>query len=168
MPRLATLNHLSRSDAQTELLKCCGSGAWAHQMTESRPFQSEAALYEQADRIWNSLQRKDWLEAFSHHPRIGEKQLREKFSATASWATQEQQGTRGAPDLVLAALAAGNERYERQFGFVFLICATGRTADEMLKQQTDRMSNDPETEIRIAASEQSKITRIRLEKWLKS
>jgi 2-oxo-4-hydroxy-4-carboxy-5-ureidoimidazoline decarboxylase len=168
MPSLATLNLLSRSDAQTELLKCCGSGAWAHQMTESRPFPNERALLEESDRIWSSLPRKDWLEAFSHHPRIGEKQLRERFAATASWATQEQQGTQGASGQVLAELATGNEQYERQFGFVFLICATGKSADEMLKAQRARMGNDPDTEIRIAAEEQAKITRIRLEKWLKA
>lgn len=168
MPSLATFNQLPSAQAEAELLKCCGSRNWAIQLCECRPFNSEAALFNEADRIWSELAREDWLEAFSHHPRIGEKQLREKFAATSAWATQEQKGTQGASETTLAALARSNQDYEQRFGYVFLVCATGKTADEMLTLLQKRIHHDPAAEIKIAAAEQAKITRIRLEKWLKS
>ena len=163
---LDEFNRLSEMEATQGLMLCCGSKAWAGQMAGRRPFGAVEALLEASDAVWFSLARSDWLEAFSHHPRIGEKQLREKFAATAAWASQEQKGTAGASEGVLKALADGNAEYEKQFGHVFLICATGRTADEMLRALEQRMNNGPERELKIAAGEQARITQIRLKKWL--
>lgn len=166
MPSLAALNQLKPSEAEAALLKCCGSRAWASRMCQARPFRDKQALFEAADRIWNELGKENWLEAFSHHPRIGERQLREKFASTSAWAHQEQKGTKGASEQTLQALARGNQDYEKRFGHVFLICATGKSADEMLAALEARIENVPATELRIAAGEQAKITRIRLEKLL--
>jgi 2-oxo-4-hydroxy-4-carboxy-5-ureidoimidazoline decarboxylase len=163
---LEEFNQLSLESAQRELLLCCGSKRWAEQMAARRPYRTFEALSGAADEVWFSLSKSDWLEAFSHHPRIGERQLREKFSATAQWAQQEQKGTSGASENVLQALAAGNEEYQKRFGFVFLICATGKSAEEMLLSLDQRLGNGPERELKTAAGEQSKITQIRLKKWL--
>jgi len=163
---LEEFDRLSPEDAVRELKLCCGSHAWATQMAARRPFRVFEALAEAADQIWFSLSKKDWLEAFSHHPRIGEKQLREKFASTAQWAEQEQKGTTGASENILKGLAQGNAEYEKRFGHVFLICATGKAADEMLLALDQRMNNGPERELKIAAGEQAKITLIRLKKLL--
>ncbi len=147
-------------------MKCCGSSRWAREMAGRRPFRTFEELSGAADEVWFSLSREDWLEAFSHHPRIGEKQLREKFAVTAGWAEQEQKGTAGASENILKALAQGNAEYEKRFGHVFLICATGKGADEMLFALDQRMNNGPERELKIAAGEQAKITQIRMKKWM--
>ncbi len=122
----------------------------------ARPFSSWDAMIDTATRIWLSLDEADWLEAFAAHPRIGEKK--------AGWSSQEQSGTRSAPDDTKSALAEGNRAYDEKFGFVFLICATGRGADEMLANLRERLNHDRETELRIAAEEHAKITALRLEK----
>jgi OHCU decarboxylase len=166
--RLAELNALTRADAERELLRCCGSRRWAAEMAGARPFSSEKSLFDAADRLWAGLAPSDWLEAFSHHPRIGQKPAeRADLKSTQSWAREEQAGTQNAAAQTLAELRALNERYEKKFGHVYLVCATGKSADEMLALLKDRMNNDPEAELRVAAGEQSKITRLRLEKWLK-
>lgn len=166
MPGLPAFNRLTAAQAQAGLIRCCGSGEWAKQVALSRPYINVASLFAQAEQIWNSLPRESWLEAFGHHPRIGEKQLREKFGSTAQWAEQEQKGANGASEETLAALAQGNKDYEARFGYVFLVCATGKSADEMLSLLQQRLNNEPTAEIRVAAAEQAKITRLRLEKWL--
>lgn len=168
MPALSSFNRLAPAQAQSELIRCCGSKDWAEQVTQSRPYINAASLYAQAEQIWNSLPRESWLEAFGHHPRIGEKQLREKFGSTAQWAEQEQKGASGASEETLAALVQGNKDYESRFGYVFLVCATGKSADELLSLLQQRLNNEPLAEIRVAAAEQAKITRLRLEKWLSS
>jgi 2-oxo-4-hydroxy-4-carboxy-5-ureidoimidazoline decarboxylase len=105
----------------------------------------------------------------THHPRIGDvSKLREKYKATATWSSQEQRGVQEASEEVLQGLADGNREYEARFGFIFLVCATGKSAGEMLALLRERMNNEPEAELRIAAGEQAKITRIRLEKLLTS
>lgn len=164
--RLEELNRASPEKAVEQFMLCCGSSAWARQMAARRPFRVFESLSAAADEVWFSLGREDWLEAFSHHPRIGEKQLREKFASTAGWAEQEQKGTAGASENILKALASGNAEYEKHFGHVFLICATGKSAEEMLFALDKRMNNGPERELKIAAGEQAKITQIRLRKWL--
>jgi 2-oxo-4-hydroxy-4-carboxy-5-ureidoimidazoline decarboxylase len=164
--RVDALNHLPEAEAREGLLRCCGSRAWAQGMLRARPFADERALLEAAERVWRELGRADWLEAFAHHPRIGERQLREKFAATAAWASQEQKGTQGASEQTLRELASGNAEYERRFGHVFLVCATGRTADELLRLLRQRIDNPAETELGIAAGEQAKITALRLKKWM--
>lgn len=113
------------------------------------------------------LESKDWLEAFTHHPRIGDvKNLRQKFASTAQWSQDEQKGVHGVPEDVIQALADGNARYEKKFGHIFLVCATGKSAQEMLALLQQRLHNTPETELRVAMQEQAKITRLRLEKLL--
>lgn len=166
---LEELNSLPREKAEAELLRCCGSSAWAAKMASSRPFRDEDALFSRADQLWSGLGRKDYLEAFTHHPRIGDvSKLRQRFAATAGWSSEEQKGVGGASEETLQALAKGNLEYEEKFGFIFLVCATGRSADEMLALLRARMPNPSDRELQIAAGEQAKITRIRLEKLLRS
>ncbi|ATB43816.1 hypothetical protein CYFUS_009296 [Cystobacter fuscus] len=169
MSRLAWLNGQPAEQAQVEFSRCCGSTRWAEAMTRARPFASEAALYERAEALWAQTGPEDWREAMTHHPRIGDvSRLREKFKATGAWSEQEQQGMRGAGEDVIQALADGNREYEARFGFIFLVCATGKSASEMLGLLRERMNNPPDQELRVAAGEQGKITRIRLEKLLSS
>jgi 2-oxo-4-hydroxy-4-carboxy-5-ureidoimidazoline decarboxylase len=136
-------------------------------MVAARPFADRVQLLAFADALARDLSRADWLEAFSHHPRIGDvAALREKFAATAAWASQEQRGAAAASDATLEALARGNRTYEERFGYIFIVCATGRSADEMLALLEARLHNDPADELGFAAAEQMKITRLRLEKLL--
>ncbi|MGZ3455847.1 MAG: 2-oxo-4-hydroxy-4-carboxy-5-ureidoimidazoline decarboxylase [Polyangiales bacterium] len=127
------------------------------------PFSDEESLMGRADAIWWSLDRKDWDEAFSAHPRIGSKKDVEK-KPEKSWSSREQAGAAAANDDTLAALAQANADYEARFGRIYIVCATGKTADEMLAIAKERMSNDPDTELRRAVEEQRRITDLRLEK----
>ena len=126
-------------------------------MAAERPFANDAAVFVSAQDIWNGLTKDDWLEAFAAHPRIGE-QARDR------WAAAEQSGAAGASDATRQSLAAGNREYEKRFGRVFLICATGLSADARLAELKRRLDNDPARELEIAVAEQAKITRLRLEK----
>jgi 2-oxo-4-hydroxy-4-carboxy-5-ureidoimidazoline decarboxylase len=162
---LARLNEWCAADARVALLRCGGSRHWAEAMTALRPVAAEAAVFDAAERVWWELARADWLEAFAAHPRIGELDaLRARFAATAAWSAHEQAGVAGAPEDVLQRLAEGNRAYEERFGFIFIVCATGRSAAEMLRLLEARLGNAPDDEIEIAASEQAKITRLRLER----
>jgi allantoicase len=154
------LNALPSTEAEAALLACCGSRVWARRMAAGRPFRGRADLVKMSDGIWWSLAPEDWLEAFKAHPRIGEKGGR--------WSTQEQAGARGARPEVLAELVEANRRYESRFGHIFIVCATGKSAGEMLVLLQERIANDPATELRTAADEQRKITHLRLEKLLPS
>ena len=168
MNRIQLLNSLSTVDSEVEFLKCCGSRNWARALTGARPFADAAALFQQADSIWSSLQDKDWLEAFRAHPKIGEqKAIAVQSEQARSWSAQEQAGVQDAATETKAALATGNRDYEKRFGFIFIVCATGKTSAEMLAILNQRLQNDPGTELRMAAEEQRKITRLRLEKLLK-
>jgi 2-oxo-4-hydroxy-4-carboxy-5-ureidoimidazoline decarboxylase len=159
------LNALPSADARAALLRCCGARRWADGMLARRPFASMADLLAAADEIWAGLDRADWLEAFAAHPRIGDMDsLKKKFAATAAWSAGEQAGVAGAAEAVLRDLADGNRRYEERFGHIFIVCATGKTAAEMLHLLRERLPNAPDVELRIAAAEQAKITRLRLEK----
>lgn len=166
MTALERLNAMDAAEAKAELMKCCGSTRWAEAVAARRPFADAEQLYAEADRAWAQTGPDDWREAMTHHPRIGESQLRAKFATTATWSSQEQRGISGAGEEVLQGLARGNREYEEKFGFIFLVCATGKSAEEMLALLRQRMHNDPQTELRVAAGEQAKITRIRLEKLL--
>jgi allantoicase len=139
-----------------DLKKVCGSMRWVDAMLAARPFASWDALVSTAQEKWFSLDLAGWLEAFAAHPRIGERK--------AGWSSQEQSGTRGASEETMHALAELNLAYEEKFGFLYLVCATGRTADDMVASLHHRMQNDRDTELRIAAEEQAKIIAIRLEK----
>jgi beta-ureidopropionase / N-carbamoyl-L-amino-acid hydrolase len=155
---LRRLDDLSAEDAEAALLACCGSRRWAAAVAAGRPYASPAALCEAAERAWWALAPDDWLEAFAVHPRIGERETADVA------ARREQAGVAGAPAGTLAALAEGNRRYEERFGHVFLVFASGRSADELLAELRRRLDADPETELRTAAGEQAKITRLRLER----
>lgn len=161
------LNGLSLEEARAELLRCCGATRWADGMARARPFRDAEQVRQEADWLWGQTGPEDWEEAFKHHPRIGDvEQLRARFAATAQWASQEQSGVQGASEEVLRGLAEGNREYEQRFGFIFLVCATGKTAEEMLELLRARLNNPPDEELRIAVGEQGKIMRIRLEKLL--
>ncbi|MBX5482353.1 MAG: 2-oxo-4-hydroxy-4-carboxy-5-ureidoimidazoline decarboxylase [Myxococcaceae bacterium] len=166
MAALKRLNAMSEAEAVAALLRCCGSTKWAEAMARARPFADAGQLFAESERQWARTTESDWREAMTHHPRIGESALRAKFQSTAQWSSQEQQGVQGASEEVIRALAVGNRAYEEKFGFIFLVCATGKSAEEMLALLRERMNNDPDTELRVAAAEQAKITRIRLEKLL--
>ena len=166
---LDALNLLSRTGAALAFSRCCGSSQWAKTMSLKRPYLDEDELLSAADSVWQRLSFDDWKEAFSSHPKIGDvKKQEEKHAPTQTWAEDEQAGTRGAPDQVLKALAASNAEYEKKFGYIFIVLATGKTADEMADLLRQRLKNDPADEIRIAAEEQRKITRIRLKRLIDS
>lgn len=162
----ALLNQLSAEARGEALLRCCGSRRWVEGMLAAHPFASTAVLYERAEQIWAELTREDYLEAFSHHPRIGEDvaALRARFAATADWSSQEQAGVAAADNATLEALARDNRRYFERFGYIFIVCASGKSAAEMASLLAARLDNAPEQELAIAAREQARITRLRLEK----
>jgi len=169
MSALERLNKLPAAEARAELLRCCGASRWADGMVRARPFRDAEHLFSEAAWLWEQTGPEDWHEAFKHHPRIGDvSQLRATFASTATWSAQEQGGVSGAGEAVLQGLADGNREYEQRFGFIFLVCATGKSAEEMLGLLRARLPNPPDEELRIAAREQAKITRIRLEKLLAS
>ncbi len=165
---LERLNRLPVEEAEADLRKCCGSGNWARRLAALRPLSSVEQLLAAADRVWWQLAPGDWLEVFHGHPKIGESKAAASLSAEAQrWSSAEQAGTQGTRRELLEALAAGNRAYEARFGYIFIVCATGKTAEEMLALLAQRLQNDPGAEIRIAAEEQRKITRLRLEKLLR-
>jgi len=197
---LESFNALPTGEAEARLFSCCASSDWARRMAAARPFGSFRELADEADRVWRSLSREGWLEAFAAHPKIGnvagtglaglhpppnsengtdlfnrssqQSTERGKNKSVANsqrfhaWSREEQGGTRGASPETLANLADANRDYEERFGHVFIVCASGRNAAEMLALAQARLGNDPATEIAIAAEEQRKITRLRLEKLL--
>ena len=145
------------------LSRACGSARWVDRMMERRPFGSDARLLRTARIEWFGLTEADWLEAFSHHPQIGDRaSLAARFPATHDLSAQEQAGVGGARDAVLDALAEANAAYLDRFGFIFIVCATGKSADEMLALLRARLPNNRATELRNAAEEQAKITALRL------
>jgi 2-oxo-4-hydroxy-4-carboxy-5-ureidoimidazoline decarboxylase len=161
----ARVNASSAAAASELLRRCCGSARWVERMVARRPFASMADLHAAADEVWSGLERADYLEAFEHHPRLGADpaRLRERF-ATSAWSAQEQSQVALADESTLEALREGNAAYEARFGFVFLVCATGKGARDILALLEQRIGNDPYTELRVAASEHARITRLRLDK----
>ena len=165
---MKALNDLPAAEAREGFLACCGAARWADAMVAVRPFEDQQALFDEADRIWSGLQREDYLEAFAAHPRIGDAEaLRGRFRSDR-FAHGEQSGAAGADDAVLAELARANRQYEERFGYIFIVCATGKSAREMLDLLKARLGNRPEDELQVAAEEQAKITRLRLQKLLGS
>src|SRR5277367_673315 len=162
-------NRALPKQARAMLLDCCGSQAWAEQMLKHMPFPDTANALDTADEVWAELGREDWLEAFQHHPAIGAKHGTKVQSATARrWSKGEQAMAQAADSATLLELAEANDKYRAKFGHVFLICAAGKSSTEILKNLLWRLPNDPEQELRIAAEEQRKITRLRLEKLFAS
>ena len=162
---LRELNQLTPSPLKQTLGNCCGATAWIEGMVAAFPFTTKKELFQKAEEVWNSLPEKDWMEAFEHHPKIGDlSSLQKKFASTAQWAAGEQAAVHQTSEEVLQSLAEGNAKYEATFGYIFIVCATGKSAEEMLRLLQSRLPNDPKDEIKIAAAEQAKITKIRLEK----
>lgn len=169
MSGLARLNALPSAQAEADLLTCCGSREWARRVAALRPFDGEHALFDAADVVWRALERDDWLEAFRSHPRIGERKAEAGQTAREQgWSRGEQAGMDAAEEATRRALADGNRTYEERFGHIYLVCASGKSADELLSILQSRLQNPPEREILVAAGEQAKITRIRLRKLLES
>ena len=135
-------------------------------MTENRPFTKEEDLLDKAEKIWFACTPADWLEAFSQHPKIGERKFEKKIDATKAWAAHEQKGVESATREALQKLVNLNQEYERRFGYIFIVYATGKAAHEMLEQLENRLHNSPEVELKIAMEEQNKITKLRLKKLL--
>ncbi len=160
------LNDMNDDDARDALSHCCGAKRWFVAMNSRRPFVDQRSLEKAADDVWADMNQPDILEAFSHHPKIGEdvEELRKKFASTADLAAGEQSGVDSASDDVLERLRSQNVAYEKRFGYIFIVCASGKSAPEMLALLEERISNEPDAELDIAAGEQAKITKLRLEK----
>lgn len=159
------LNGLPPAEAAREFLKCCGSTRWAQTMVARGPYASLEELTRAANEVWWSLDQADWLEAFRSHPKIGERKAAEPVSTQSQqWSGQEQGGVSNANQDTIESLARLNREYEAKFGFIFIVCATGKSAGEMLAILRDRLPNELDTELRIAAAEQAKITELRLKK----
>jgi OHCU decarboxylase len=157
--KLAAWNGLSEEDAASVVLVFCGSRAWARCLARARPIADRDRFLQAAESCWNVLVEADWLDAFSAHPAIGD-------PAAVGLEAREQAGVRNASAQTLAALAELNREYRERFGWIFLVCATGKSAQEMLSLCRQRLHNDRSTELAVAAAEQKKITRLRIEKWL--
>ena len=162
---IAEFDHLDVAKKNELLLQCCGSQAWVNKMLPVFPVEDLVELLEAADEKWYELKEYDWRQAFEHHPKIGDvNSLKERFANTKGWAEKEQEGVKQTSEDILQELALFNKQYEEKFGFIFIVCATGRSAEEMLKELKMRINNSKETELEIAAAEQLRITRLRLEK----
>jgi 2-oxo-4-hydroxy-4-carboxy-5-ureidoimidazoline decarboxylase len=153
----ALLNQLAPEEARAALARCCGSSRWVAGMLARRPWPSRQALHADADEVWQGLAGADLREAFAHHPRIG-------GTGGDDWSRAEQVGVDDAAASTLAALRAANDRYLDRFGYIFIVCATGKSAGEMLRLLQARLDNEPARELTIAAAEQARITQLRLEK----
>ena len=164
---VAELDELPAARAAELLRSCCGAARWVAGMVARRPFHTLDVVLDEADDLWWSLGPDDWLEALAQHPRIGDRHDAGAQDARgAAWSAGEQSGVDGASTDVRAELAAANREYERRFGHTYVVCATGKSAEEMLAIARARLGNDPETELRVAAEEQRQITRLRLAKLL--
>lgn len=162
---LKEINSIQSEKLYEALETCCGAEYWVRQMVSKVPYKSKKELFDWADYIWENAGKSNWLEAFTHHPKIGDiDSLKKKFINTKKWAANEQSGVQLADREILKALAEANVTYEVKFGYIFIICATGKSATEMLDLLNKRLSNSKEEEILIAMKEQQKITKIRLEK----
>ncbi len=164
---LSLLNAMGEPEAESALRACCGATAWVQRVLKQRPFRSLDHLRRAADDIWWSLEAKDWLEAFRAHPRIGGKTSEKQGGSAHEWSEQEQTGARAAGAQAFARLKEGNRAYEARFGYLFIVCATGKTAEERLALLEQRLQNEPDNELRIAAEEQRRILQLRLEKLLR-
>lgn len=157
------MNSIPSNEAEVEFLKCCGSEKWARDVANQRPFSTLDDLLAKADEVWWSMKPHHWLEAFSSHPKIGERKPTKVSSPESlSWSRQEQAGISNATQETEQALATLNREYEEKFGYIYIVCATGKSSEEMLAILRERLHNDPDIELRTAAGEQAKITELRL------
>lgn len=165
-PVLDAWNRAPEPEARDAMLACCGSRRWAHAMVAQRPIARVAELSEAADRAWSAMGEADWLEAFACHPRIGARKAAHAPTQSTAWSSQEQASVASAQERVLAALAAGDALYEEKFGFTYIVCATGKSAEEMLAILKRRLGSERAAELKEAAEQQRQILQIRLGKWL--
>ena len=165
---LTELNELEEEACRKALFSCCGSTSWVRKMLEYLPYTNNLELEEIAAEVFRSCSEEDWLEAFSHHAKLGKRKStgESEKKELSKWEKQEQKGTAEASNTVLSELEKANETYENKFGFIYLLCATGKTADFMLDNLSERLSNDRNKEMQIAMEEQNKITKLRLQKLL--
>lgn len=159
-------NGLAFEDAVAEVRSICGSRAWASLLVTRRPYQTVAEIALAADEIWWSLTADDWMEAFRCHPRIGEQKSSHASRQSSAWSRQEQSSVASATVTVLNSLTARNQAYEQRFGFTYIVCATGKSAEDMLTLLECRLANEAGKELREAAEQQRQIMQIRLRKWL--
>lgn len=163
---LAKWNEANEEAAIRAMLACCGAHRWAEAMAALRPIENILELSEAADAVWATMEEADWLEAFACHPRIGEQNAPAVAGSSAGWSLQEQSATTNAATDVLAELANRNAEYGRRFGFTYIVCATGKSAEEMLDSLKRRLNHERFTELVEAAEQQRQILQIRLGKWL--
>jgi 2-oxo-4-hydroxy-4-carboxy-5-ureidoimidazoline decarboxylase len=170
---LTRWNDDSFETAAAQILPCCGSIAWSREMATRRPLRDEAALIAASDEVWDKLNESDWMEAFQSHPRIGESvalksspESSARGKTSLAWAKQEQKEVAEAGDAVKIALAEANREYEQKFRRIFIVCATGRSAPELLEILRRRLQNDADAELREAVEQHRQIIQIRLRKWL--
>lgn len=164
---IETLNALPPEEAEARFRDCCAANHWIQGMLDARPYGSAEALFARSKALWPELTEQDWLDAFEAHPKIGDvNSLRAKYANTKAMASGEQAGASVASEDVLQRLKAGNDAYLAKFGFIFIICASGKSASEMLELLEARLSNSRSEELENAAKEQAKISELRLEKLL--
>jgi OHCU decarboxylase len=163
---LSAWNKADAASAFDAMLACCGARRWAAAMVGLRPIGTVQELSAAADAAWSAMEEPDWMEAFACHPRIGERKTAHATAKSAAWSNQEQSSTSGAESDVLEELTKSNALYEQRFGFTYIVCATGKSAEEMLAILNRRLAGDRAAELREAAEQQRQITQIRLGKWL--
>jgi 2-oxo-4-hydroxy-4-carboxy-5-ureidoimidazoline decarboxylase len=163
---LANWNQLDPTFAEREILPCCGSRAWSKKLAAQRPFDEVQQLLQASDRAWASLAEEDWKQAFDSHPRIGQKHARDATSESLAWSSEEQRAAMSGEDAAKLALAERNRQYEDRFGRIFIVCASGRSAAEILSILNARMNNNIAVEWREAGEQQRQITQLRLRRWL--
>ena len=163
---LEAWNQADETAAFDEMIACCGASRWASAMVALRPISSVLELSEAADRVWGTMTEPDWIQAFACHPRIGEGKAAHAVAKSAAWSRQEQSTAAGSAEEVMAEIAAGNSLYEERYGFTYIVCATGKSAEELLAILKRRLASNREAELREAAEQQRQITQIRLGKWL--
>lgn len=159
-------NGADQASALESMLACCAAHRWAAAMVATRPVDDADKLIATANAIWGVMEEPDWMQAFAAHPRIGGRGARHASAMSLEWSRGEQSSTVLAPDQIITELAEGNAQYEERFGFTYIVCATGKSAEEMLAILQRRLRNDRQTELREAAEQQRQIMQIRLRKWL--
>jgi OHCU decarboxylase len=162
---LTQLNAATDEEAREALITCCGSHRWASEIARQRPFEDVASLLSAAHAISNELVDEDWLEAVASHPRIGERSGGGD-TRHAGWSAQEQAGAVSAQVGLLDEMRVHNLAYEERFGYTFIVCATGKSAEEMLRACRERLLHDPANELQFASEELKKIAEIRLRKLI--
>jgi OHCU decarboxylase len=163
---LAAWNEADEAAAMDAMIACCGAKRWASAMVALRPMESVLELSEAADRVWATMEEADWMEAFACHPRIGDRKAAHATAKSVAWSRQEQSSAASLADKTRTELAEGNALYEERYGFTYIVCATGKSAEEMLAILKRRLNSNRASELREAAEQQRQITQIRLGKWL--